>query len=396
MFAVHRLVRVPGWGLFMLCAMGESHDRWIVGCMTGTSLDGLDAALVRIAGKGLAMQANYVGMLSEPLGGLGQRLLSLARGEPSPAIAFLRAGRELGQVHAKVVTALCRRHLPKGAAVEFVAAHGQTIWHAPNEHLSWQLLDPWPMVRRLKVPVVYDLRQADLISEGQGAPITPIADWVLFRHATRRRYVVNLGGICNLTILPGGAEAGQVLGQDVAPCNLLLNGLVRRLFENLAIDDRGQIASRGTLDGFVYDALLQRGLVHVEAGKSLGRENLDAAFFDWLLHRKPSRCRSEDVLASAADAIARTIGLATAAATSGDVILAGGGVHHDFLVDRIGKYVAGRHRVMTSEELGMPTQAREAAAFAILGALSADGVPIGVQRITGSRGAGRAGCWVYP
>ena len=364
--------------------------------MTGTSLDGLDAALVRIIGEGAQMTCDYVGMVSSPLGGLGERLLSLARGEPSPALAFLRAARQLGEVHARAVADLCRDHLPSGESLDFVAAHGQTIWHAPGEHLSWQLLDPWPMVRRLKVPVVYDLRQADLIAGGQGAPLTPMADWVLFRHAVRRRYVVNLGGICNVTVLPGGAKAGQVLGADVGPCNLLLDGLVRRLFENVTVDDCGQLAARGTAHDFIYDALMQRGLVHVEAGRSLGREDVDAAFFDWLLRQKPVGCENEDVLASAADAIARTIAMATAAAEEGDLVLAGGGVHHAFLMSRIAKHIDGRHAVMTSDELGMPTQAREAAAFAILGALSADGVPIGVQRITDSRGAGRAGAWVYP
>lgn len=219
---------------------------------------------------------------------------------------------------------------------------------------------------------------------------------MLFRHDSRRRYVVNLGGICNLTVLPAGATQQQVLGWDLGPCNLLLDGLVRRLFANVRVDDRGKLARQGVADGYLETALQARGLIHTGPQRSLGRENLDAAFFDWLNEQKPAHCNGHDVLASAVTAIARTIAMATAAAEGGEVVLAGGGVNNGALVDAIRAEADGHHRILLAEELGVPIQGREAAAFAVLGALCADGVPIGVEHITGSRGAGRAGCWVYP
>ena len=137
--------------------------------MTGTSLDGLDAALAEVRGTGLDAAARLLGLVRRPLGSLAARFAS--------------------------------------GAIDLVAAHGQTICHAHRRGLTLQLLDPWPIARRLRVPVVHDLRRADLAAGGEGAPITPLADWVLFRSTGEDRTVVNLGGIANLTLLPAGASA---------------------------------------------------------------------------------------------------------------------------------------------------------------------------------------------
>ncbi|MEQ9454994.1 MAG: anhydro-N-acetylmuramic acid kinase, partial [Phycisphaeraceae bacterium] len=210
--------------------MSDAPVRWCVGCMTGTSLDGLDAALVRVEGVGLSMSAEVVGHHAERLPeGLAETLRSLAEGTAHPAADFLRAGREVGGLYARGVAALLER-CGAGVEVDLVAAHGQTVWHIGEEHLSWQLFDPWPLVREVGVPVVFDLRQADLIAGGQGAPITPIADPILYGR-DRRLAVVNLGGVCNYTVsLP--AEGGgfpEVVAGDLCPCNLMLDGLARAL-----------------------------------------------------------------------------------------------------------------------------------------------------------------------
>ncbi len=136
--------------------------------MTGTSLDGLDAALVEVVGRGLALRARLIAHESQPLDDLRSMLVALATHQSQPPATYLRTARQLGELHAAAVHALCQHHLPKTATLDFVAAHGQTICHLPGEHLSWQLFDPWPIVRQLNVPVVYDLRQADLIAGGEG------------------------------------------------------------------------------------------------------------------------------------------------------------------------------------------------------------------------------------
>src|SRR5262245_44850683 len=159
--------------------MHAGRKRIIAGCMTGTSLDGLDVVLAEVRGTGLEASAQALSSAHWALGDLSDALRRLASGGPARPIEYLRAARRLGELHAEAAGALCRA---SGIArPDLVAAHGQTIWHAPAEGLSWQLFDPWPLVTRLRTPVVHDLRQGDLCAGGQGAPITPLADWVLYR-----------------------------------------------------------------------------------------------------------------------------------------------------------------------------------------------------------------------
>ena len=197
------------------CPDRPDSARFIAGCMTGTSLDGLDVALAEVRGRGVDLEAKLLGTIGRPLDDVRGPLLDLARGAAAPPINYLRAGRRLGELHADAIAALCARDLAHGATLDFVTAHGQTIWHAPDERLSWQLLDPWPIVRRLGVPVCHDLRQADLIAGGQGAPITPVADAILYRDAGTAT-IVNLGGICNVTELDPAAPRGVRGGRSFA------------------------------------------------------------------------------------------------------------------------------------------------------------------------------------
>ncbi|MGE3182109.1 MAG: anhydro-N-acetylmuramic acid kinase, partial [Phycisphaerae bacterium] len=193
-------------------------ERVIVGCMTGTSLDGLDLARVRVLGNGLQMSWRCEGTFSLPFGDLGQRLRRIASGQPVPAAEFTSAAAQLAELHADAL-----RDFLDGRQADLICVHGQTVFHVPP--LSLQLLQPASIAHRLKTPVVFDLRAADLAAGGQGAPITPIADFVLFR-SQHRRAIVNLGGFANFTLLPattGAENAEQLLNQidggDICACN---------------------------------------------------------------------------------------------------------------------------------------------------------------------------------
>lgn len=366
--------------------------------MTGTSLDGLDAALVRLEGTGTALTAQFVGLVSRPLGDeLGCTLRRLAAGEPRPPIDFLRAARQLGRLHAQAVADLCDQHLPADARLSFVAAHGQTIWHAPQEQLSWQLFDPWPLVRTLNVPVVYDLRQADLIAGGQGAPITPLADWVLYRDADRPRVVVNLGGICNVTVL--GPTIQAIHARDLCPCNILLDGVVQRLFPSMRYDDQGRIARRGRVIPSLRQTVVDQVRAITQQHRSLGREQFpDALLNRWVDAARQQTPQPQDIVASFTAAVADLISQAWRDGlfdnAPAEVVLAGGGARNAALVDHLRAKSAAAVRL--SDELGIPLEAREAAAFAVLGALSRDGVPITLEQVTGGAQPGVAGAWVYP
>lgn len=378
--------------------------------MTGTSLDGLDVALVKIQGHGLAMKASLLHHLALPLGPVASSLRQFAEGQPAAPIEYLKAARALGRLHVDAVTQLCegvdwnelRPQLPRP---DFVVAHGQTIWHAPksdrvdaDESLSWQLFDPWPLVRELGLPVCYDLRQADLIAGGQGAPITPIADGVLYRKAGQPRVIVNLGGICNITAI--NDDVMLTSGRDVCPCNIILDGVVQRLFPFQRFDVDGRIAAAGQVIPMLQQAIVIDLWQALESQRSLGREQFPMALLDGWVATARRYEKPEDIVASYVAAVADLIvaGICKAAKPVGkvEVILAGGGAKNPALVRAIATNDQSDFRCIRTDELGIPCEAREAMAFAVLGALSQDGVPITLPVVTGAMNPGRAGTWVYP
>ncbi len=374
--------------------MSASQVRMIAGCMTGTSMDGLDAALVEVTGEGLGIKARLVGMVSHGLGELVDVLEPIAEGELRAPLDYLLAARQLGELHADAVEDLCGQHLPAETTLSMVVAHGQTIWHAPGEGVSWQLFDAQPIVRRLGVPVCYDLRQADLIAGGEGAPITPISDWVMYRHPARDRLIVNLGGISNVTHLPAEGSPGQVTGADVGPCNLLIDGVVRHLFPDRRIDIDGQIARSGRINLEMFGLVQKHPVISGKTKRSIGREDFTDSWVRELVDHLKTKLSPSDIVAGAVEAVAQLIGRARFTDIQ-DVVLAGGGAKNPVLVERLGALMKDR-AVMLSDELGFPVDARESAGFAVLGALCQDGIPITLSQVTGAATPGVAGHWVFP
>lgn len=359
-------------------------ERLVIGCMTGTSIDGIDAALVRINGIGLAMRAEFVRGVSldfaEPL---KTDLRAIANQEPVTASDIATANDALTRLHAAAVEQL------DAGPVELVCCHGQTVYHAPP--LSWQMFSPSLLATLTSTPVVCDLRQADLAVGGQGAPITPIADWVLFRDEAERRAVVNLGGFCNITLLPAGGSAGPdgVRGMDVCACNQLLDVIARRVMD-VAFDAGGEQALAAEPDHDATD-----DLIGVLAAQGAGRRSLgtgDEATAWVTRHWRHGLGLSGGVLAaSACEAIGHAIGQATRECDR--IVLAGGGVRNAALK----RAIAGNALcpVMTTADVAakVPIEFREAVCFGVLGALCADRVPITLQQVTGASRAVISGVW---
>lgn len=364
--------------------------RFIVGCMTGTSLDGLDLALTRIDGRGLGMTATLVGHHAAPLPeALRDTLGSLAGGAALAPVQILRAARHLGVVHAQACAQLMAKH-PEDP-LDAVIAHGQTVCHAPADGLSWQLFDPWPLVRTLKVAVGYDLRQADLIAGGQGAPITPLADWVMFRAAGDA--VVNLGGIANVTRL--ATTPAAVRGSDVGPANLLLDGLCAELC-NEPFDRDGRRAMAGAPDAGLTAQV--HAAVHARlTDATLGREQFGAAWSRGLAQSLASRYAVADVLAAAAEVVAQIAAGHPTLLDAKRWLLAGGGVRNAALRTAFERAAAAAGAaIRLTDDVGVPAEAREAVAFAVLGALSQDGQSATLSGVTGADDPGVAGAWAFP
>jgi len=368
--------------------------------MSGTSLDGLDCVLTKITGTGLQMEAGFVRLRSAPFPrAISVALNALVTGRSVNAQVITTAARAMGKLHADIIEQLLNDE--PSTPVDFVCAHGQTIYHNGDAHLSFQLFDPWPIVHRLKLPVCFDLRQADLVADGQGAPLSPIADPILY-HGQPQAAIVNLGGICNIThwtTTPGKAAGSgnlethrgngnesnlvridpmDIHGFDAGPCNLLLDGLSQCLFD-MAYDQDGHIAASTEPDLRIVSKIRQR-IAGALACRSMGREQFGKPWLNSLLVTN-DMLSPQAWISSANQAVAEEIADAVTRVTTKTAVFAGGGVKNQTLMTRIKQACQGI-TVVESNALGIPACAREAMAWAVLGALSQDGVPISLPQVT--------------
>ena len=343
-------------------------------------MDALDVAAVAIKGRGLEMRARLLESATEPLDDLRDALRLISTGASMDAAAIARLATALGDLHADA----CRRAAREAGRCDLVCAHGQTIHHGAG--VTWQLLDPWPIAARLECPVVFDLRAADIASGGEGAPITPLADWILFRDADESRVVVNLGGFCNITRLPAGADIADVRGGDVGAGNQILAAAARRTLGE-PFDEDGKRASAGTPNDDATDELAGALRKQAKSGRSLGTGDEGGAWIDaWRERLDPN-----DLLASACAGVGRTIGEAIGKADR--VLIAGGGAKNAALVRAVAESCGAP--VEPTDDHGVPATMREAVCMAVLGALCADGVAITLPKITGRRDAPLLhGAWI--
>ncbi len=417
--------------------------RRVIGAMTGTSLDAIDVALVRIAGQRLALRCDVERVGSRPLGELGPRLRAFCEGARLSAAEICALSRDFALAHCEAIGAVLAS-TGAGAAggagpgCDLIGIHGQTVFHAPP--LSWQLFSPAPVAAEFGCRVICDFRAADIAAGGQGAPLTPIADFVLLGSDRESRVVVNLGGFANHTVLPrrqaaavnlsdlaraaehsgvspvtsapiaaltgrrnwgdehahppaavGEAELDAIRGGDICACNHLLDGLARRLL-NEPFDRDGAAAERGAARAEVV-ARIRGGLEQqVAQRRSLGSGDE----LRMLIDEVAPAGAANDVLRSASAALADTIAAAVArdAPDAGRILLAGGGAANRALRGELARAIGacGLRAVIDMTDVhGLPAGHREAIAFAVLADLCDQGVPIALPRITGARRAVVAG-----
>lgn len=354
--------------------------------MSGTSLDGLDGVLVSATGHGLAIDRVWIEASGSVPMPAAARLSGLSHGDPCTAEHIAEAAHELGQAHATLARRLCDSvGLDRP---ELVCAHGQTVFHRPP--VGWQVLNPWPIAHELGCPVVFDLRGSDLAGSGQGAPITPIADWVLFRSPIASRVIVNLGGFCNSTVLPAGGGPESIRAMDICACNQVLDRAAR-LVVRAPFDDDGRAAGRGVPHPKALDELRTILNQQARSQRSLGTGDESGAWVD----RWAPVLAGDDLLATACVGIGGTIADRVTGFGPAEVYLAGGSVRNRRLVEAIATGCG--QTVHSTESLGVEPALREAACFAVLGLLLADGVEITLAGVTGRAGSiPLSGAWILP
>lgn len=353
-----------------------------IGLMSGTSLDGMDAALVRFRGP---THAELLAFATRPY----------TDAERDAIRAALQGGapRDFARLHLRLAEWACDAvqlvldTVPASAPeLAFIAFHGQTIWHEPPL-VSWQLGEGALLAERFGVRVISNFRARDVAAGGQGAPLVPVADVLLFGSPDAPRVLLNLGGMANLTYVERKAQDRGALAFDTGPGVAVIDALARLVQPGLPYDRDGALAARGRADEGVVTELLADPFFSLPPPKSTGRERFGEQYA-WALHE---RVPGADGVATAVELTARSIVRAVASwvPPAPEVVASGGGVHHPGLMAALARQLGalrGETQLRRFDELFFPGDAKEAVAFALLGYLTLHGQPGNLVAATGAAG----------
>ena len=362
-----------------------------IGMMSGTSGDGVDAAAIELDVPATDVRVIATTSAAYPKN-IRDAVLALGEGGMTSAADVARLHGLLGDRYAQIAEELIARI---GERPDVIALHGQTVAHLPDERVTFQIGDASRVAKRTRVPVVSDLRSADVANGGQGAPLVPFADLVLFARLAPVA-VLNIGGIANLTLIPS-ARADEVVAFDTGPGNMVIDAVAAAIGATHDLDGAG--ARRGRVDQAVLAEFLSHPYFAKRAPKSTGREVFGATFANRLLEVVTRhRGSHDDALATATALSARTIsdGLSRESRTPPSrLLVAGGGARNPVLMEMLAAAVAPA-KVETTDGHGVPSSHREAIAFAILGAYRLRGQPNTLPRATGASAAVSGGALHIP
>jgi anhydro-N-acetylmuramic acid kinase len=378
----------------------------VAGVMSGTSADGVDVAICRISPPikpNGSPRVKVLGHRAFPYDAKLRTAVLAAMDATSISTAELaRLSWRLGEVYAGCVDATAHELKLKP---QLIACHGQTIYHQAETtkylgkpiRCTWQSGEPSLIAERLRVPVVSDFRPADMATGGQGAPLVPMLDYCLFRHATKNRLLLNLGGIANVTALPANCGATDVLAFDTGPANMVIDACMHQLYGR-RLDKNGAEAARGRVFDDVVPKLLQARYFSEAPPKSCGREEFGVEFVAHFLKTCARDGASKrDVIATSTAFTSESIldayrrfcwphfGQRAPLARATELFVAGGGAHNATLMRSITQgFNALGVKVATTEAAGLAVEAKEAAAFALLGWLTWHGMPSNIPSATGA------------
>jgi anhydro-N-acetylmuramic acid kinase len=371
----------------------------VLGLMSGTSADGIDVALARISGTPPRLNAQFLKFASIPYpSGVRAAILRIAEGAASTAAEISQLNFLIGELFAEAALKACKRFRVNPRSIALIGSHGQTIYHqglrgpflGAQVASTLQIGEPAVIAERTGITTVADFRPADMAAGGQGAPLVPFVDYLLYRHPRRGRVALNIGGIANVTVIPPGAAPKNVFAFDTGAGNMVVDALTRHFTKGRQEFDRdAELALRGRLLPKLLTQLLEHRYFRQPPPKTSGREQFGKAFAQLALEwgRKNSAL-PEDLIrtvtlltpVSILDAYRRWI---VPSASIKQWIVSGGGARNPLMMAILQAGLPGVE-LLYSDELGVPSAAKEAFAFAILAYEAFHGRTNSIPRATGA------------
>ncbi|MEN6566727.1 MAG: anhydro-N-acetylmuramic acid kinase AnmK [Veillonellales bacterium] len=374
-----------------LLRLYEKRERLVVGLMSGTSLDGIDAVLVKITGNGIHSQVSQIAFKTVSYdAATRQSIREVCRPETSTAAKICSLNFVLGGLFADAVIDVCREAGIRLSDLDLIASHGQTIWHQPGIS-TLQIGEAAVIAERTGVITVADFRVRDVAAGGQGAPLVPYSEYLLYRHPRNTRLLQNIGGIANVTVLPAGGGAETVTAFDTGPGNMMLDFAVGMLTNGrLQYDTGGEWARKGCVNESMLAGLMSHPYMNQSPPKTTGREVFGDQYTAEVVGKNLAHgVNTADILATLTCFTAKSIAAAyrrfiLPLYKIDEVILSGGGSHNQTLVARLRRELPDIP-VRLQEELGFSSDAKEAVAFALLGNEAISGHSNNLPAVTGAR-----------
>ncbi|MFI3603297.1 anhydro-N-acetylmuramic acid kinase AnmK [Vagococcus fluvialis] len=358
---------------------------YAVGIMSGTSLDGIDVALVKITGE--TYELVDFQSYSFELGMKEKISRSLAK-ETSDVELICSLNFELAYLFGDAVLKICEHNKMNSSDLEFVASHGQTVYHHPKNanglvSSTLQIGESSIIAEMTKTTVVSDFRPRDMAVGGQGAPIVPFSEYVMYRSQTSQRILQNIGGISNATIIPKNGALDKIVAFDCGPGNMIIDELCRH-FYNEEYDRDGQYGSLGTVNEALLQDFMSHPFIAKPAPKTTGREEFGKQYVEEMLAKYPD-ISANDFIKTATLFTAKAISSAVTPYLElpTELIVGGGGSYNPVLIELL-KEELPEVKVMIQEDIGLSSDAKEAVAMVVLGHRTINKLPSNVPSATGA------------
>ena len=361
----------------------KKEKKYVIGLMSGTSVDGIDAAIVEITGHGLETDVALIAFETFPFPpGVPQRILALCEPDTGRVDDICEMNFYIGHLFAEAVKHILQKSDMHANDIDLIGSHGQTIHHLPRDAntdrnvsrypSTLQIGEPAVIAHETGIPTIADFRVADMAAGGQGAPLVSYPDYLLFRDSTKTVGLLNIGGIANLTVLPANGTFDSVCAADTGPGNMCIDAVVSEITAGAErYDTAGRRAAQGNAYQPLIDAWLKHPFFQLSPPKTTGRELFGYAYaMECLADCRKQGLSDSDCIATLTELTVQTIAdyierFITGQHSIAVLYVSGGGVHNQTIMQRLGELL-DRTRVEPVDTSGISADAKEAIAFAIL------------------------------